>query len=79
MFIDGPIISARGISRLNAVFLVLKKFKRSYFDLIMHKFMPDTFRSDRVFFSLYGDILVSSFIIFNYFSIRILVFRSFLL
>ena len=79
MFIDGPIISARGICRVNAVFLVLKKFKRSYFDLIMHKFTPDTFRIDRVFFSLYGDILVSSFIIFNYFSIRILVFRSFVL
>ena len=33
----------------NAVFLVLKKFKRSYFDLIMHKLTPNTFRIDSFF------------------------------
>ena len=30
-------------------FSCVKKFRRSYFDLIMRKFTPDTFRIDRVF------------------------------
>ena len=51
-----------------------KKFRRSYFDLIMCKFTPDTFRIDS-FLAYMVTFLVSSFIIFNYFSISILVFR----
>ena len=30
-------------------FLTAKDFRRSYFDLIMCKFTPDTFRIDKVF------------------------------
>jgi len=55
-------------------FLSAKDFRRSYFDLIMCKFMPDTFRIDNVFLAYLVIFLVSSNIVFNDFLISILTF-----
>ena len=47
----------------------LKKFRSNYFDCIMRKFTPDTFKTDRIF--LFFINVISIFIIPSYFVILV--------